>query len=279
MQKNVKFVDNTCINPISTVVYFDENTLVDKINKMRESLSFEYLYIFHKGENGKKDHIHLLLKSTSANGFRNIQKIRNDYLYSFSNIQNDKYNIGDKVPCKPFVEAKSLIDWLLYHIHDKEYLTRKNEPREFYDYPLDDVKGDKSLKNYILDMLEAKPQRVENTPLENLIQGIVQGKSDIEIISELPITPDNLYSTLKGLQELRKRVDIDQKTIDDKFYNDMYIKVIQHPITQQFARINSALFEVRGKPTNSNADAMRVLFEQFLKTLTEQDLIDFYFKE
>lgn len=107
----------------------------------------------------------------------------------------------------------------------------------------------------------------------------MQGKSDIEIISELPITPDNLYSTLKGLQELRKRVDIDQKTIDDKFYNDMYIKVIQHPITQQFARINSALFEVRGKPTNSNADAMRVLFEQFLKTLTEQDLIDFYFKE
>lgn len=278
MQKNVKFVDKTCTNPISTVVYFDENTLVDKINKMREKLSFEYLYIFHKGENGKKDHIHLLLKSTTRR-FENIQRIREEYLYSISNITNEKYNIGDKVPCKPFVEAKSLVDWLLYHIHDREYLTRKNEPRDFYDYPIEDVKGDKTLKNYILDMLDSKPTKIENTPLENLIEGVVQGKSDIEIISEFPITPDNLYSTLKGLQELRKRIDVDQKSIDDKFYNDMYLKVIQNPIMQSFIRLNSAMFTVRGKPTNSNADAMRVLFEQFLKTLTEQDLIDFYFKE
>lgn len=277
MQKNVKFVENTSKVPISTILYMNENEIVDKINKMREYLDFEYLYIFHKGENNKKDHFHLLLRSRSANGFQNVNKIRNYYLSSVAECDTEKYNKGDNVPCKPFVQAKSLIDWFWYHLHDFEYLQSKGEIREYYNYPLSDLKGDKSLLNYIQDMIDCKPIKVDQSPFDFIVECIIQGKSNAEILAELPVTSDNLYSTLKGLKELRKDIDVDDKSLDIKFFKDMYAYIVRNcPQLVNFKRLNSAI--IKGNPSNSDEAFCKVLFDRFLKTLTEQDLIDMYFR-
>lgn len=277
MQKNVKFVmSGRCTTPISTIVYFGENEIVDKINKLKEKISVDVLYIKHKGENGKKDHTHVLLRSRSS-CFTNIEKIRNEYFSSVAEIDTENYKKGENVPCKPFVQAKSLVDWYYYHLHDFEYLESKGEKREFYNYPESDLKGDKCLLNDIHNMIENKPCKVEQSPLDLIIEGIVQGKSNVEILSNLPVTSDNLYSTVKGLKELRKEIDISAQELDNKFFNDMYIYIVRNcPNIVEFKRLNMAL--IKGNPSNSDAQFCKVLFETFLKSLSEQDLINMYFQ-
>jgi len=71
--KNMKVASKTCIQPISCIAYpRDEQILIDSLERLQRKIpTVEYCYIFHYGENGDKNHYHLLLRNNSVKGFQN----------------------------------------------------------------------------------------------------------------------------------------------------------------------------------------------------------------
>lgn len=201
----VKFVGKTSTLPISTILYMSESDLNERLKILTNLYKLDYAYICHKGENGAKDHIHIILKS-QAKQFSNIDKIR-ECLYEIVDCDTENYKKGQSKPCKPFVESKSLRDWFLYSIHNKEYLESKGEARE-YEYTKSDVKGSPS---FIDDMSE----HVSNyTPIESemtiICRGIENGLNDFEILQTLPLVEaPQIANIMRGIEKIRTYYEAD----------------------------------------------------------------------
>lgn len=137
--KNMKVASKTCIHPISCIAYpKDEDTLINSLNHLSNNMpDVEFAYIFHFGENGDKNHYHLLLRNNSTKGFQNtirlfdyfIQPCEYDITTKDSN-GNDiiKYRQGESV-CyiakRQFIVTNSLGDWYEYVLHNEEYFNSK----------------------------------------------------------------------------------------------------------------------------------------------------------
>lgn len=92
-----------------------------------------YHAIEHKAEadEDKKDHIHFVVKPSKA-----VDTI-------WLSMRFAEWVEGEEKPRKPtndwhFVQNGHLGDWLLYALHDKDFLTAKLEKRE-YEYTLEDI--------------------------------------------------------------------------------------------------------------------------------------------
>lgn len=137
--KNMKIASKTCIQPISCIAYpKDEQTLINSLSRLQAKYpDVEYCYIFHYGEEGDKDHYHILLRNNSVKGFQNTvalfnyftQECEND-IYVKDSTGNDvlKYAQGESV-CyiakRQFIVTNSLGDWYKYVLHNEEYLNGK----------------------------------------------------------------------------------------------------------------------------------------------------------
>lgn len=137
--KNMKLASKTCIQPISCIAYpKDEEVLIHSLECLQTRYPHvEYAYIFHYGENGDKNHYHLLLRSTNVKGFVNTydlyrffeQPCESDITTKDSD-GNDviKYRQGELV-CyiakRQFIVTNSLGDWYDYVLHNEEYLNNK----------------------------------------------------------------------------------------------------------------------------------------------------------
>lgn len=103
------------LKPISTISYNTESFLKDKLDSWLDSHIIQaYQYIKHKGEDGDKDHIHLRLEP-------NKKLDPMDLLESLR-----EYQFGKPKPlgCRPFRPSKEE-DWILYAVHDEQYLKLK----------------------------------------------------------------------------------------------------------------------------------------------------------
>ena len=101
--------------PISTISYNSEEFLKEKLETwINAHIIQSYMYIKHKGEDGDKDHIHLRIEPNKKLDPMNLTE------------QLKEYKIGDKKPlgCRPWRQSKEE-DWILYAVHDKQYLDIK----------------------------------------------------------------------------------------------------------------------------------------------------------
>lgn len=101
--------------PISTISYNTEAFLKEKLeNWMNAHIIQAFQYICHKGEDGDKDHIHLRVEpNKKIDPMDLIEQLK-------------EYRIGEDKPlgCRPFRPSKEE-DWILYSVHDKQYLKIK----------------------------------------------------------------------------------------------------------------------------------------------------------
>ncbi len=101
--------------PISTISYNTEIFLKEKLNIWLSAHIIQaYQYIYHKGEDGDKDHIHLRIEpNKKIDPMDLIEQLR-------------EYPSGCKKPlgCRPFRPSKEE-DWFLYAVHDEQYLKLK----------------------------------------------------------------------------------------------------------------------------------------------------------
>ena len=101
--------------PISTISYNTEPFLKEKLEIwLNAHIIQAYQYICHKGEDGDKDHIHLRIEpNKKIDPMDLIEQLR-------------EYQIGKDKPlgCRPFRPSKEE-DWILYVVHDSQYLKIK----------------------------------------------------------------------------------------------------------------------------------------------------------
>lgn len=101
--------------PISTISYNTEPFLKEKLETwLNAHIIQAYQYICHKGEDGDKDHIHLRIEpNKKLDPMDLIEQLR-------------EYQLGKDKPlgCRPFRPSKEE-DWILYAVHDAQYLKFK----------------------------------------------------------------------------------------------------------------------------------------------------------
>lgn len=101
--------------PISTISYNTETFLKEKLETwLKAHIIQAYQYICHKGEDGDKDHIHLRIEpNKKIDPMDLIEQLR-------------EYQLGNDKPlgCRPFRPSKEE-DWILYVVHDSDYLKVK----------------------------------------------------------------------------------------------------------------------------------------------------------
>lgn len=101
--------------PISTISYNTESFLKEKLDSLIDNHTIQaYQYIFHKGEDGDKDHIHLRVEPN-----KRLDPMDLGELFI-------EYKIGEKRPLKCLTWRPSKEeDWFLYVVHDSDYLKYK----------------------------------------------------------------------------------------------------------------------------------------------------------
>lgn len=103
--------------PMSTVSYNSEEFLRNALDTLvKEHKVQSYMYIFHYGENGDKDHFHVYVQPNKKLDFMDITE---QYFL--------EYVPGHQKPlrCRPWRCSKEE-DWILYDLHDQEYLASKD---------------------------------------------------------------------------------------------------------------------------------------------------------
>lgn len=119
--------------PISTISYNSEAFLAEKLNTwLNAHIIQSYMYICHKGEDGDKNHIHLRIEPNKKLDPMDLQEQLREFV-----IGNDK-----PLGCRPFRQSKEE-DWILYAVHDEQYLKIKyggGEKGEKLPYKWQDIK-------------------------------------------------------------------------------------------------------------------------------------------
>lgn len=101
--------------PISSISYNSLPFFENVLNELYEShIICNYMYICHKGEDGDKDHIHFYLE---PNRRLDPMAIKGYFL-------EPVFNSSKPLSCRPFRPSKEE-DWILYAVHDDEYLSLK----------------------------------------------------------------------------------------------------------------------------------------------------------
>ena len=101
--------------PISTISYNHEYFLKEKLdNLVKQHIIQNYMYIKHIGEDGDKDHIHLRIEPN-----KRIDPMDLIDLFKEPVPDNPK-----PLGIRPFRPSKEE-DWILYAVHDPEYLNIK----------------------------------------------------------------------------------------------------------------------------------------------------------
>ena len=166
--------------PISTISYNTELFLVEKLNSWYDAHIIQaYQYIFHKGEDGDKDHIHLRIEPNKKLDVMDLQS------------QLVEFKLGSDKPlaCRPFRPSKEE-DWFLYVVHDSQYLKLKyggGEKGEKLPYRWQDIKAS-SFYDVEISFIRAKSY-LEHTSV-NMAARLQNGDSPLSLI----LQGENVYT-------------------------------------------------------------------------------------
>lgn len=249
--------------PISNISYVDIDTFKKQVENLQSQFNVNVAYIFHKGEFGKKDHIHYVIKST-------VKEIGN-----IPKIQSIMFNYDEKGnPCNSllFAQCKSLGDYYLYVLHDRKYLEVKEETKEFYDYDPMLFQGDASL---VAECKQCSEEVLHNLPVPNLTQLsdlVLNGYSNIQILSkmgkELKLTEIGL--ALRSLDGIRK--ELDSEADFGLFYGMLYQFTLDH-LNKGDAESVRCLRLIENSKHLSPVEIALKLFTLYLDRLTERDIV------
>lgn len=162
------------IQPISTVSYNTEEFLLNKLNELYSAhIIREWYYIKHKGEDGDKDHIHL----------RIVPNRRLDPMEFQDELKEYTSKHSKPLGCIGIRYSKEE-DWLLYVVHDKDYLKQKYSggdkgekiPYQFTDIVCSD--------DYMLENKFIRAKATLRHSSASIAQQIKQGKSTFDLILE-----------------------------------------------------------------------------------------------
>lgn len=185
--------------PISTISYNSEKFLREKLDIWVDAHIIQaYQYIPHKGEDGDKDHIHLRIEpNKKLDPMDLLEQLR-------------EYRIGEDKPlcCRPFRPSKEE-DWILYAVHDEQYLKAKyggGEKGEKLPYKWQDIRVSEYYDMEI-SYIRAKAY-LEHTSV-NIASRMQQGENPLNLIMQ----GENVY-TVNALMRALTVTDY-QRALDE----------------------------------------------------------------
>lgn len=166
--------------PISTISYNTEPFLREKLETwVKAHIIQAYQFICHKGEDGDKDHIHLRIEPNKKLDPMDLM----DELREFQ--------LGKEKPlgCRPFRPSKEE-DWLLYALHDEQYLKLKyggGEKGEKLPYKWQDIRVP---ENYDIEVAFIRAKAYLEHTSVNMATRLQKGESPLELI----LQGENVYT-------------------------------------------------------------------------------------
>lgn len=183
------------LKPISTISYNTEAFLKEKLEQwLKAHLISAYLYICHKGEDGDKDHIHLRIEPNKKLDPMDLSE------------ELKEYQIGKEKPLgvRPWRPAKEE-DWILYALHDKNYLNAKyggGEDGEKLPYQKDDLKCN---EDYDLEIAYIRAKAYLKHTASGTLQRLKQGENPLNLIGE-GVNPFLINSLSRALTDERSKL-------------------------------------------------------------------------
>lgn len=195
--------------PISTISYNSESFLREKLDSwVQQHIIQTYMYICHKGEDGDKDHIHLRIEPNKKLDPMSLTELLSEY---------DPSHPDKPLTVRPWRPSKEE-DWILYAVHDNEYLSLKYNGGDkgeklpydwknivvpsFYDMEIAFIRARSSLKHSTVSMAN-RIQKGDN-PLSLITDG--ENPFIVNAISKAVYTSD--YARLNSVyQDLRIEYD------------------------------------------------------------------------
>lgn len=124
-------MQKTTTKTISTISYNSKEFLQLKLNELKrnEIILFGF-FIYHDPEQDeKKGHFHVVME---PNGKVNLKALQEEFL------EKDKTGNPKPLGVMPFNITQSYDDWILYSLHDSDYLMSKGLAREHH-YQFDEI--------------------------------------------------------------------------------------------------------------------------------------------
>ena len=185
--------------PISTISYNTEAFLKEKLdNWVKAHIIQSYQYIPHKGEDGDKDHIHLRIEpNKKLDPMDLLEQLR-------------EYRIGEDKPlcCRPFRPSKEE-DWILYVVHDEQYLKVKyggGEKGEKLPYKWQDIRVS---EYYDMEIAYIRAKAYLEHTSVNIASRMQQGENPLNLIMQ----GENVY-TVNALMRALTVTDY-QRALDE----------------------------------------------------------------
>lgn len=185
--------------PISTISYNSEPFLKEKLETwLQAHIIQSYQYICHKGEDGDKDHIHLRIEpNKKLDPMDLIEQLR-------------EYQIGKEKPlgCRPFRPSKEE-DWILYAVHDPDYLKQKyrgGEKGEKLPYKWQDIRVP---EYYDIETAFIRAKSYLEHTSANMITRLQNGENPMKLI----VQGENVY-TINALMRALSQNDY-QRVLDE----------------------------------------------------------------
>lgn len=150
--------------PISTISYNTPEFLRQKIEYWKKLRLIEYgMWILHRAETGEKDHYHVFFKPAQQ-----IQTM---------DLEEDSKEFDPNFPDKPLkmigFSSSKADDWVMYALHDVDYLASKGLTRQFH-YDISDFESTDidTFTEIIAQLNDSRKGRLENRILEMCEQGL-----------------------------------------------------------------------------------------------------------
>lgn len=183
--------------PTSTISYNSEPFLADLLRRFFEAgVLKDYRYIFHYGEDGDKDHFHVWLEPNK----RIDEALFRKEFDEFDPMRPDK-----PLGALPFRASKQ-DDWLIYVLHDDEYL--RNHQSQTDDgkipYQLEDV------HTPFLEQLQRDYKRalqLRQTSNQKVVSAMAQGQSFMDILCTQSANPNTVLAVSRLLSMDKQLTD------------------------------------------------------------------------
>lgn len=188
--------------PLSAVSYNTDTFLHHICGALLKSgVLTNYAYIRHKGEDGDKDHIHLLLFPAKA---VDTCKLPANFLEVVEGEAKPRGLVGLK-------QCRSVVDWVRYGVHDSVYLSIKGERRQYQYAYTDFVVGSEDEWRAVMDEVRFTPLPCPSYGVaRNIILDALEqnpGVSWRQLLVQVPFAPRDIPA-LREYYDCLRRLDI-----------------------------------------------------------------------
>lgn len=175
--------------PLSTISYNTEPFLKSVLEMLlKQHIIQNYCYIFHKGEDGDKDHFHVRIEPNKRIDPMDIKDL-------FLEFDPDNIKPLGIRPFRYSVEE----DWFLYVVHDRDYLTIKyggSEKGEKLPYKWQDIIAP---DDYDIEIAFIRAKSKLQHTSANLAKSLKEGEEPINLIMQ----GENVHTVNALMQALK----------------------------------------------------------------------------